>query len=122
MAAQSAVRGSSSVSTVAIVVILEHKGDPERLMAAGKELARLNPDGALAQAIAPTEDGMVLVRIWESERARTAWAENPEHRAALKASGIFNASQSRTSRVYETDYVSVVGAGATVQLDRAHTR
>lgn len=105
--------GSSSVSPVAIVVILEHKGDPERLMAAGKELAHLapHPDGVLAQAIAPTEDGMVLVRIWESEHARAAWAENPEHHAALKASGIFEVSQSRTSRAYQTDEVSVFGAG-----------
>jgi hypothetical protein len=108
---------SSSVSAVAIVVILEHKGDPERLMAAGKKLARLHPNGALAQAIAPTEDGMVLVRIWESEQARAAWAENPEHQAALKASGIFDASQNRTSRAYETDHVSVVGAGDIGQQD-----
>jgi hypothetical protein len=97
---------------VAIVVIVEHKGDPKRLMAAGKELARLQPDGMLAQAIAPTEDGLMLVRIWESEQARGAWAENPEHHAALKASGIFAASESRTSRAYETDQVSVFGAGA----------
>jgi hypothetical protein len=100
---------------VAIVVILEHKGDPERLMAAGTEVARLapNPDGVLAEAIAPTEDGMMLVRIWESEQARAAWAENPEHHAALKASGIFEASQSRTSRAYQTDEVSVFGTRVT---------
>jgi hypothetical protein len=79
-------------------------------MAAGRQLARLHPDGVLAQAIAPTEDGMMLVRIWESDDARAAWAENPEHRAALKASGIFEASQDRTSRAYETDHVSVAGA------------
>jgi heme-degrading monooxygenase HmoA len=79
----------------------------------------LHPDGVLAQAIAPTEDGMMLVRIWESEKARAAWAENPEHHAALKASGIFEASQNRTSRAYQTDQVSVVGAGAT---DRSSTR
>ncbi len=100
---------------MAIVVILEHKGDPERLKAAGKALARLalHPDGVLAQAIAPTEDGMILVRIWESEQARAAWAENPEHHEALRASGISDASQSRTSRAYETDDVSVSGAGFT---------
>ena len=106
---------------MAILVILEHKGDPERLMAAGKELASLHPDGVLAQAVASTEDGMIVVRIWESEQARAAWAENPEHKAALKASGILDASQSRTSRAYETDHVSVVGPGATVQQDRADT-
>ena len=106
--------GSSSVSPVAIVVILEHKGDPERLMAAGKELAHLmpHPDGVLVEAIAPTEDGILLVHIWESEQARAAWAKNPEHRAALKASGIFEASQSRASRAYETDEMSVFGTGA----------
>ena len=64
---------------------------------------------------------MMLVRIWDSEQARAAWAENPEHHAALKASGIFDASLSRTSRAYETDQVSVVDAGA-VQQDRADTR
>jgi hypothetical protein len=106
--------GSSSVSPLAIVVILEHKGDPASLMAAGKELARLapHPDGVLVQAIAPTEDGMMLVRIWESEQARAAWAENSEHHAALKASGILEVSLSRTSRAYQTDEVSVFGRGA----------
>jgi Antibiotic biosynthesis monooxygenase len=99
---------------VAIVVILEHKGDPEKLIAAGKELARLapQPHGVLVQAIAPTEDGMLLVRIWESEEARAAWAENPEHHAALKASGMLEASEGRTSRAYETDQVSVFAAPA----------
>jgi heme-degrading monooxygenase HmoA len=81
----------------------------------------LHPDGVLAQAIAPTEDGLMLVRIWESEQARAAWGENPKHHAALEASGIFDASQSRTSRAYETDQVSVVGAGAPVRQDRAVT-
>lgn len=107
---------------MAIVVILEHKGDPERLMAAGRELARLHPDGVLAQAIAPTDDGMMLVRIWDSEKARDAWAANPEHRAALAASGILDASLSRTSRAYETNYVSVADAGAMAQQDPAGTR
>lgn len=99
---------------MAVVVILEHKGDPERLMAASRELTRLAPQprGALAQAFARTEDGVPLVRIWESEQARDAWADNPEHQAALKASGILEASQSRTSRAYQTNQVSVFGASA----------
>ncbi len=79
-----------------------------------EEVNRLvpHPDGVLAQAIARTEDGVMLVRIWESEQARDAWAENPEHHAALKASGIPEASRSHTSRAYQTDRVSVFGAGA----------
>jgi hypothetical protein len=94
---------------MAIVVILEHKGDPQRLMAAGKELMRLapHPDGVLAQAFARTEVGVVLVRIWESEQAREAWADNPAHHAALKASGIVEASRDHVSRAYQTDEVSV---------------
>jgi hypothetical protein len=108
------VIGSNTFSRMAIVVILEHKGDPEKLMAASEELTRLapHPDGVLAQAFAPTEDGLLLVRIWESEQARDAWAENPAHHAALTASGILEASQSRTSRAYETDAVSVFGERA----------
>jgi hypothetical protein len=99
---------------MAIVVILEHKGDPERLMAASRELIRLapHPDGVLTQAFARTEDGLLLVRIWESEQARDAWAENPAHHAALKASGILEASESRVSRAYRTDEVSVFGERA----------
>jgi heme-degrading monooxygenase HmoA len=71
-----------------------------------------HPDGVLAQAFARTEDGMLLVRIWESEQARDAWAENPAHLAALRASGIAEASQQRISRAYQTDEVSVLGEGA----------
>jgi len=78
-------------------------------MAAVDQVTRLapHPDGVLAQAIARTEDGVMLVRIWESEQAHEAWAENPEHHAALRASGIFEVSQSRTSRAYQTDQVSL---------------
>lgn len=99
---------------MAVVVILEHKGDPERLMAAFDEVTRLapHPDGVLAQAIARTEDGVMLVRIWQSEQAREAWAEVPGHHEASKASEILEAAQSRTSRAYETDQVSVFGAVA----------
>lgn len=56
-----------------------------------------HPDGVLAEAFARTEDGIMLVRIWESEKAREAWAESPEHRAALKASGILEASESHNT-------------------------
>ena len=78
-------------------------------MAAVDQVTRLapHPDGVLAQAIARTEDGVMLVRIWESEQAHEAWAENPEHHAALRAGGIFEVSQSRTSRAYQTDQVSL---------------
>jgi len=67
------------------------------------------PDGVLAQAFARTEDGIILVRIWESEQARDAWAENPAHHTALKASGIVEASQSHVSRAFETEDVSIFG-------------
>jgi hypothetical protein len=47
---------------VAIVVILEHNGDPERLTAAGKEMMRL----------APHPDGVLALR--PSQARKTAWS------------------------------------------------
>jgi heme-degrading monooxygenase HmoA len=92
-----------------IVVIMESKGDPERLLEASKELGRRagTADGLLARVLAPTEDGVVLIHVWKSAEARSAWHENPDHRQAVVASGMPALTTERHVREYVTDHVEL---------------
>jgi heme-degrading monooxygenase HmoA len=43
------------------------------------------------RVVAPTENGVVVVTYWESAEARDAYQSDPEHREALKSSGLLDA-------------------------------
>ena len=98
---------------MAVLVIMESKGDRERLLAASDEmLNRAGPaDGLAARVVAPTDDGIVLVHPWESEQARERWQQNPRHREALQASGMIGLAKERTVREYETHHVELSTGG-----------
>lgn len=94
---------------MAIVVLMESKGDPDRLLEASKELGRrAGPaKGLLARFVAPTDDGVLLVHVWESAAARSAWHDNPAHREAVVASGMPRLVEERVVREYVTDHVEL---------------
>jgi hypothetical protein len=73
-----------------VLAMLELDGDTEALLRAGADLERRLPpaDGLLARMIAPSETGIVLWQLWASAQARQHHADDPEHHAALEASGI----------------------------------
>jgi hypothetical protein len=61
------------------------------LLAAAADLEARRPTSAkLAQAVAPTESGVVVATFWESAEARDAYQSEPEHREALQASGMLD--------------------------------
>jgi len=62
-------------------------------------------EGLLAGFVARTDDGVVLVHVWESAEARSDWHNNPAHREAVRASGIATLVEERLVREYETRHV-----------------
>jgi quinol monooxygenase YgiN len=72
------------------LTIMEHKGDPDALLATIKEtidpVARVKaPDyGGIAHAVARTEDGLLIVNVWESEEGSEAMRQHPEVQAAIE--------------------------------------
>ena len=63
------------------------------------------PDGLTAQVTAPTEEGIVLMQIWESDEHRQMANEDPANREALQSSGLLRETLSGSAEVYETDRV-----------------
>jgi hypothetical protein len=90
-----------------VLAMLELEGDSTKLLAAVDRLERLlpAPDGLIARMVAPTGTGIVLFQLWESPDARQRNASDPEHAAALEASGIKELV--RTSRSQTFDRVSL---------------
>jgi hypothetical protein len=94
-----------------VLAMLEIEGDSGRIAAAMAELERLvpAPDGLLARITAPSDDGMVLLQLWESPAARQANADDPAHRDALRASGMLAAMTGSRSRAFEGAQLTVFG-------------
>jgi hypothetical protein len=85
-----------------VLVILEMDGPTDALLAAAADLEARRPAPAvLARVIAPTESGVVVATFWESAESRDAHQSQPEHRDALQASGLLDATTEMRSRVFE---------------------
>ena len=85
-----------------VLVMLEMDGSPEALRAAAADLEARRPTSAiLARAVAPAENGVVVVTFWESAEARDAYQAEPEHREALQVSGLLDAVTEMRSHVFE---------------------
>ena len=85
-----------------VLVILEMDGSTEALLTAAVDLEARRPTSAkLAQAVAPTDSGVVVATFWESAEAREGYQSQPEHREALQASGLLDAVTEMRSRVFE---------------------
>jgi hypothetical protein len=93
---------------MSVLVILEMDGDPDALLAAAADLESRRPTSAItARVVAPTEGGVVVCTVWESEEARDAYQSEPEHREALQASGLMAAITDMRSRVFENAELSL---------------
>jgi hypothetical protein len=94
---------------VGVLVLLEMDGSPEAVLAAAVDLDARRPTSAkLAQAVAPTESGVVVATFWESAEARDAYQSEPEHREALQASGLLDSVTEMRSRVFEDAELKLV--------------
>ncbi|HWH54843.1 MAG TPA: hypothetical protein VNT04_04630 [Gaiellaceae bacterium] len=76
-----------------VVSIMEFKGDPEELresMKAVAEVARRKaPEyGGISSTVVRTDDGIMLINMWDSEDGRHRMAEDPEIRQAIQEEGL----------------------------------
>jgi hypothetical protein len=92
---------------MSVLVLVRMTGKTDPLLEAADRLAELfgMPDGLTAQIAAPTDEGIVIMQLWESEEQRHAANEAPEGREALLQSGLLREAVTGSSEVCETDRV-----------------
>lgn len=92
---------------MSVLVLVRMTGKTDPLLEAADRLAEGfgMPDGLTAHVAAPTDDGIVIMQLWESEEQRQAANEAPEGREALLQSGLLREAVSGSSEVCETDRV-----------------
>jgi hypothetical protein len=79
---------------VPVVTFMRFTGDPVELEAKVREHVepvsnRLSPKhGRLANILARTADGIVVINLWETEEGRQAMSAEPEIQAAVGESGL----------------------------------
>lgn len=93
---------------MSVLVLVRMRGKTDRLLEASERLAEVfgMPDGLRAQATAPTDEGIVMMQIWESDEQRQLANEDPANRDALQSSGLLRETLSGSAEVYETDRVT----------------
>jgi hypothetical protein len=78
---------------VAVVSMMRMSGDSDELASKLKEHVapvgrELGPKhGALGTIVARTDDGIMIVNLWETEEGRQAMSEEPRIREALQVGG-----------------------------------
>jgi hypothetical protein len=97
---------------MAVLMIVSMRGPTPDLLAAADRIERGigSPEGLLARAVAPTDDGIVLVNLWASEDLRRASNDDPAHEQVLRESGIADVTESTAVARYETARFSL-GSG-----------
>jgi tRNA(Arg) A34 adenosine deaminase TadA len=79
---------------MAVLSKMRLQGDTEDLIARIRQhvepvAERLAPKhGGLVHVIVRTDDGVMMVNVWETDEGRHAMAEEPEIQAALRAAGL----------------------------------
>ena len=77
-----------------VVSMMTFAGDPDELAAKIAEHVapvsmRLAPThGGLANIVARTDDGLLLINLWENDEGRHTMAAEPEIQAAVRAAGL----------------------------------
>ena len=79
---------------MAVVTLMRFAGDPDELYAKVRDEVdpvtnRLSPKhGRLANVVARTDEGILVINLWESEEGRRAMAEEPEVQQAVGGAGL----------------------------------
>src|SRR5262245_60052082 len=79
---------------MAVVSLMRFAGDPDELWTKVREhvepvTSRLAPKhGGILNVVARTDDGVLVINLWESQEGRRAMSEEPEGQAAVRSSGV----------------------------------
>ena len=89
---------------MSVLVLVHMRGNTDKLLAASDRLAETfgMPAGLSAHVTAPTDEGIVLMQVWDSEEHRRQANEDPRNRDALQASGLLRVTLSGSAEVYES--------------------
>jgi hypothetical protein len=76
-----------------VVSIMEFSGDPEELkqkMSAIDEVARRKAAeyGGISSTVVRTDDGVMIINMWDNEDGRHRMADDPEIRQAIQDAGM----------------------------------
>ena len=85
---------------MSVLALVHMRGNVGRLLDASDRLSETfgMPDGLIAQVTAPTEEGIVLMQLWESDEHRQRANDDPSNREALQASGLLRETISGSAR------------------------
>jgi hypothetical protein len=108
---------------MSVLVLVHMRGNTDKLLEASDRLAETfgMPAGLSAQVTAPTDEGIVLMQVWDSEEHRRQANEDPRNRDALQASGLLRETMSGSAEVYETDRVRFADVVAAPRPRRKRT-
>jgi len=91
---------------MAVVSMMRVQGDPEEVSGrlqnvreVGKRLAPKH--GGLATITAKTDDGLLVINLWQTEEGRHAMAEEPEIQEAVRNAGLQPAFEGHEVLYYE---------------------
>ena len=93
---------------MSVLALVHMRGNTDRLLEASDKLSASfgMPEGLIASVTAPTDEGIVLMQLWESEEHRIRANDDPDNRDALQASGLLRETISGSAEVCITDRVT----------------
>ena len=108
---------------MSVLALVHMRGNSGRLLEASDRLAEAfgMPDGLITQVTAPTEEGIVLMQLWESDEHRQRANDDPSNRDALQASGLLRETISGSAEVCVTDRVKFADVVAAPRTRRKRT-
>jgi hypothetical protein len=108
---------------MSVLALVHMRGNVGRLLDASDRLSATfgMPDGLIAQVTAPTEEGIVLMQLWESDEHRQRANDDPSNREALQASGLLRETISGSAEVCVTDRVKFADIVAAPRTRRKRT-
>lgn len=108
---------------MSVLVLVRMTGNTDPLLEAADRLTEAfgMPDGLTAQVTAPTDEGIVIMQLWDSEEQRQAANEAAEGREALLQSGLLREAVTGSSEVCETDRVQFADIVAAPARTRKRT-
>lgn len=67
---------------MAVLALITMKGDPDDLLdrydRSAAEMEEVSDDGLILHSIAPTEDGVVMADVWESQETLERYMAHPD--------------------------------------------
>jgi hypothetical protein len=79
---------------MAVVSIMEMQGDADEIIQKMESMAdgaarKAKEYGGMASILARTDDGVMIINLWENDEGRHKMADDPEMRAQMESTGFY---------------------------------